>query len=147
MAFPTSYTEITLGQFMYKTLGDVATVLGISEPTEDANSLEEAVYETLINYGTDDISTISGLQNIKKLRVLAKEAAWQFAVDNLAAQYKFSADGASFELQQIYEQAKKNLESARIDAFAYDPTYRATIGKVRFERDPYQTEYDTEDDV
>jgi len=147
MAFPTGYTELTLGQFMFKTLGDVATVLEISEPTEDANALEEAVYETLLNYGTNDISTISGLSNIKKLRVLAKVQAWQFAVDNLAAQHKFSADGASFELQQVYDQAKKNLESARADAYAYDPAYRVTIGKVRHERDPYQVEYDTEDDV
>ena len=60
MAAPTSYTEETLATFMHTKLGKIASALGYAA----ASSYSEEVSDTLLAYGTDDISTISGPANI-----------------------------------------------------------------------------------
>ncbi|HLA87370.1 MAG TPA: hypothetical protein VJL10_05085 [Anaerolineales bacterium] len=133
MSIPTSYTESTLATFMHAALGDVAVVLGYANPATYA----ETINDTLLAYGTDDISTISGQAGILKLRTLAKVFAWQKAVGDLSTRFHFSADGGNYDRQQMFENAKKTLDSLEIAAMAYDPAYSVVITKSRYKNDPY----------
>jgi len=134
MPVPTSYTETTLADFMHDALGNVAGALGYSSPT----SYSEAVNDTLLAYGTDDISTISGQANIIKLRALSKVFAWRKAVGDLSSRYKFSADGGSYERQQMFENAKATLAMLEEAALVYDTNYAVITRKVDHIHDPYQ---------
>lgn len=141
MPVPTSYTEETLAAFMHAKLGDVAGALGYAAAT----SYAEEVSDVLLTYDTDDISTISGMGNIKKLRTLAEMYAWRKAVGDLSAKYKFSADGGSYERQQMFENAQRKLATLEAEAMAYDPAYAVQVTKGRSKHDPYQ--YTPEDEA
>jgi len=147
MAVPTSYTEVTLGQYMYVQLGKVAKVLELTSGPNDADDFAEAVNDALLAYGTSDISTISGNANIQKLRALARVAAWQFVVNNFAALYSFSADGASYDRNQLFEQSKKALEIAERAALPYDTAYQVKIVSVDHTQNPYRYRPEEETDA
>ena len=144
MAVPASYTEKALAEYMASLLGAVVTVLGLTVGASDAGDYEEAVNDTLLAYGTDDISSVSGRTNIQKLRVIAKAQAWQLAVNNFAAYTKFSADGGSYDRNQLFEQAKQNLADAEVAAMAYDANYAVRRRSVDAMHDPYQVRTDDE---
>ena len=112
MPIPTSYTEKTLAEFMHVTLGKTAKALDLHFDPNGPGDYAEAVNDTLLAYGTDDISTITGLAAIKKLRILATASAWQYVVNNFAALYDFSADGGTYDRSQMFDNAQKMLETA-----------------------------------
>lgn len=136
MAIPTSYTETTLAEYMLAVLGVVGQTLGLS-----SSSFGEAVTDTLLAYGTDDISQAT---DMKKLRALAKAAAWKKACDDLVGFYRFSADGGTFDRNQMREMAEKALTLAQADAAAYDPNYVVGIVRAASVNDPYR--YTPEDE-
>jgi hypothetical protein len=137
MTVPTSYTEQTLGQFMQARLGKVARVLQLTAGPNDAGDFQEAVNDALLACGTEDISTITGMENIQKIRALALVAAWQYVVTNFVALYDFSADGASYDRSQLFKQAKEALQLAQQAALPYDSSYSAQIVEVDHIHDPY----------
>lgn len=137
MSIPAAYTEKTLGQYMQTLLGKVAGALALTAGPADAGDFAEAVNDALLAYGTSDISTITGLANITKLRALARVAAWQYVVTNFAALYDFSADGGSYSRSQLYKQAKESLALAQQAALPYDPLYQAQVIAVDQTHDPY----------
>lgn len=137
MAVPTSYTEKQLGEYMQTLLGKVAKALALTASSNDAGDFAEAVNDALLAYGTDTISSITGLANITKLRALASVAAWRFVVTNFTALYDFSADNASFSRSQLFKQAKESLQLAEQAALPYDPAYTAQIVSVDHKHDPY----------
>lgn len=130
MPLPTSYTEQSLSEYMLACLGVVGQVLEYT-----SGSLEEAVNDALIAYGASDIAQAT---DIKKLRGLAKVAAWQKANDDLVAYYDFSADGGKFDRSQMQTMAAKSLEKAQADAIAFDPNYQVRIVRQRPVNDPYR---------
>jgi hypothetical protein len=134
MAAPTSYTETSLKIYMHTALGAVATALGWT--VQDGN-YDELVNETLLVYGTDDVTGISGQDNIRKLRTLARVEAWRAVVRETAGDYDFSADGGSYKRSQIHAQAKMALEAAQDEAALYDDSYRVVIDQVKHVHDPY----------
>lgn len=136
MAIPTSYTETTLGEYMISVLGVVGQVLDYS-----SSSMAEAVNDVLLAYGVDDISQAT---DIKKLRALSKMVAWKKACDDLVGFYKFSADGGTYDRNQMREMAEKALTQATADATAYDPNYVVGIVRAKPVNDPYR--YTPEDD-
>lgn len=138
MSIPASYTEKTLADFMHNTLGKVATLLGFESGVSDAGDYEEAVNNALLAYGATDVTGIEGTSNLTKLRALSRVAAWQMAVDNLAALSGFSADGGTYNREQLHAMATKNLEKAQNEAMAYDPNYMVTRRKIDPIHDPYQ---------
>ena len=138
MAFPAGYTEKTLADFMHAKLGDMAGVLGLTVGESDAGSYAEVVYDALLAYGTDDISGIEGLENIRKLRALAKVAVWQFAADVLSTRYDFSADGGKYSRSQMQKMAKDALSLAITDALVYDDSYAVTVHSVDDIHNPYK---------
>lgn len=138
MAVPAAYTEQSLARFMEITLGKVAKVLDLRAGVDDAGDFTEPVNDALLAYGTDDINTISGTDNIQKLRILAAVTAWRHVVNNFAALYDFSADGGTYHRSQLFEQAKASLEMAEQQALPYAANYMVRVRKMEHLHDPYQ---------
>lgn len=136
MAIPTSYTESTLADYMLAVLGVVGQTLEYTNA-----SFGEAVNDALVAYGVNEISQAT---DIKKLRALAKVAAWKKACDDLVGFYKFSADGGTYDRNQMREMAEKALTLAQADAAAYDPSYVVGIVRAAPVNDPYR--YTPEDE-
>lgn len=135
MTTPTSYTEATLAAYMHATLGDVASALGWAAGTA---SYGEAVNETALAYGVDDITTIAGRDNIARLRALARVESWRQVMSYTAGNFDFSADGASYDRSQIHAQAVKALALAEADAMKYGAYgYEMVAQNVRDVHDPY----------
>lgn len=137
MTAPTSYTETTLAIYMHTVLGPVATAMGWELPTLSAGDYENAVHEVEIALGVTDVA---GYNDMKKIRALAKREAWQMVVNAMTLAISFSADGASFENNQGYEQALKNLTQAQAECIAQGvggDGYDVHIDSVRSRHDPY----------
>jgi hypothetical protein len=144
MAVPASYTEKTLAQFVHVSLGRVAKALALNFGPNDAGDYAEVINDTLLAYGTENIASITGVDNIQKLRTLAKAAAWQHVVNNFAALYDFSADGGQYSRSQMFKQAKESLELAQRAALPYDTAYQVKVVAIDHKQDPYR--YLTEDE-
>lgn len=130
MALPTAYTEPELSAFMHAVLGDVATALGWST---DDERFDEAVNDTLLAYGVDDIDDAT---DIPKLRALARIEAWRAATDSLASRFDLSADGQSASRSQMVEHARGRYRDAVRRASSYDPAYRVVRHPLRYTNDP-----------
>ena len=113
MAAPTIYDESELSDFMIAELRNVATVLGWT----DLSDMQEAVNETLIVYGVEDIALAS---DIPMLRAFARREAWRAAVASLAADYDFEADGGNYKRSQLQSQAVKALALAEEKAAPFE---------------------------
>jgi hypothetical protein len=135
MTPPTSYTEKTLADFMHQELGKVAGILGYAVGAGDAGSYAEAVNETLLNYGQ---TLIAEAGDMPKIRALARVEAWRKACTDLAALYQFTSDDASYERNQVFDQAEKNLQMALTLALAWEPGYQVTVTRSRPVHDPYR---------
>lgn len=127
--------------YMIDVLKEVADLLGWTSATSD---LQEAVNETLLAYGVDNISEISGRENIRRLRAFARYQAWNAVVNATAGYYNFSADNGRFDRSQINAQARENLKSAESDLLTFTDQYRVGVDTLNYKNDPYQ--YRPEDD-
>lgn len=137
MPVPVSYTEATLAEYMHNVLGAVADALGWSVA---GDSYAEAITETLLACDVADIAQLSGADDMRKLRAIARREVWRAVVHATTAHYDMSADGLSAHRSQINEQAHKMLVAAEIDAALYDDTaggWRVSAEKVSHEDDPY----------
>ncbi len=134
MAIPASYTELKFAEFLHATLGQVAEALnwGVG-----AASYDEVVNESLLEYGVDDIATITGNPSLKKFRAIGKVKAWEAVVTQTAADFNFSADGGKYDRSQIHEMAMKNLALAQAAAADYLGEYRVGIDRIDHYHDPY----------
>jgi hypothetical protein len=137
MASPSSYTEETLATYAHTSLGAVADVL---EWTVADGDYDEIVNEALLAYGADDIATISGTDNIRKLRVLMRREVWRKVMTETALDYRISTGGETLDRQQAHEHAKAMFEQAEGDAAEYGDTARYSVGVDTIEHihDPYQ---------
>lgn len=134
MPVPATYTEDTLAAFMHQALGGTAEALGWSVV---AGSYDVAVTRALVAYGTDSISSITGLANLAKLQALALVALWESVLWATAGDYDFQADGGKYNRSQVHSQALAALQAAKAAALAYDPGYQVTVGEVDYPDDPY----------
>ncbi len=141
MALPTAYTEATFKTYLHATAGDVASVLGWSVAGGD---YDEIVNETLFAYGVDDISEVTGRDNLRKLRALGRVALWRQASHDAAARFDFSADGGSYSRSQIGKAIGAALAQAEYDALAYSDAL--VIEKTRVTYADYYTPPDLDDD-
>ena len=97
----------------------------------------EIVNETLLTYGVDAITEVSGRDNLRKLRTLGRVEAWRAVVRETATDFDFKADGGDYKRSQIHAQAKAALEAAQDEAAIYDDSYRVVIDQVVHVHDPY----------
>jgi hypothetical protein len=123
-------------------LGYVASALAYTDPT----SYEEAVNEALLEYGVDDIADVTGRENIRKLRAVARVMVWRQVVRDTTGDFDFSADGGRYSRSQINEQARESLKLAESEAMALGALagYVVGIDAVSHIHDPY--EYVEDDD-
>ena len=135
MALPTSYTESELRTYMLGVTSAVANAVGWT-----ATNFTEAVNDAMSAYGVTDIALAT---DIAKLRSIAKVEAWRAVADATVADFQFSADGGSYNRQQIHQQAVAALERAENDAVDkgyIDVTAPAiTLGAMKHS-DPYLTD-------
>lgn len=112
MAIPSSYTESSLQDYMVEITQAISSVIGLS-----ASDFYQAVNETLLSYGVDDIADAT---DIRKLRTLSRVEAWRFVADSTVAEYDISRDSGestvSDKRSQLHRQAVKRLDAARADA-------------------------------
>lgn len=134
MAAPTSYTETTFKTYLDALIGAVADALGWSVLGGQYN---EALNEALLAYGADDIATITGTENIRKLRTLGRAEVWRAVLAEVAADYDFEADGGSYKRSQVYEHARRMFEAAVTEALVYDSNYAVEVGAFT-DYDPYE---------
>lgn len=137
MPAPTTYSEALLADYQVSALGDLAAVLGW-----DAGSSQvlEAVNDALLDYGASDIASITGSDNLRKLRALGRVAIWRAVAGATAGFYSFTdVAQQKFDRDKVHKQAVEMLEVAQSEARALgaDPTYSVSILSVRRTDDPY----------
>lgn len=92
------------------------------------------VAETLESYG---VTTEAEATDTKKLHALARMKTWERALVESAQDYNFSADGASYSRNQVYEAVKQHYLNAILDAMPYLETYTIELGELNTNQDPY----------
>lgn len=136
MGVPAQYSEAMLAEYQVSALGELASVLGWDAGTAQ---VQEAVTDTLLDYGASDITSISGTDNIRKLRALSRLSIWRAVAGATAGFYSFT-DVASqkFDRDKVHKQALAMLEVAQNEARALgaDPTYSVSVWSVQ-RTDPY----------
>lgn len=135
MPAPSTYSESQLAQYMHDILGETAVVLGLDPTTDD---YQESINETLLEMGVSLISEITTVDDIRRLRTLARRNAWKHVVSTTAGNYAFSADGGTYNREQIHAHALNNLALAEADAAEYSDRYRIQIDRIDYKHDPYQ---------
>ena len=112
MPIPSSYTEDSLALYLRDgVLKTIAGVLGLTTTADFA----EAVTSALLGSG---VSAIDDAADIAKLRAWAAVAAWEVAQTVASGDYRFSADGGSWDRQQVFEHITTMLDAARRNAAA-----------------------------
>lgn len=145
MPAPASYTEAQLAVYMLAELGDVGADLGLSTDTSGSllyGDLTEPVNDVLLDYGTDDIASISGTENIRGLRALGAVHAWRLAQKRAAARYDVADGTQNLKRSQVFGAINKQLAAAESIAAALG--YGAAggklvvkVGAVRYVEDPF----------
>lgn len=135
MALPDKYTEASLKAYMHAALGPIAGVLGWSV---DEGNYDEPLNDTLLAYGVSDVEQVTGAEQLKRLRALARYQVWKAAVSGLAALYDFETDGQRFERSQLMRHAEQALALAESEALPYLAEYSIGVIRVEHPHDPYQ---------
>lgn len=130
-----AFTENTLAAWMERRLGDLA---GILEWTAEGGDFDDIVQDAMLSLGTDDLSTKDSLAEIKEVQTFARVALWAAVVEATAGHYAFTADGGTFNRQQIREMAQDNLDRAMTDSMAYSDAYAVGTAAITYRNDFYQ---------
>jgi hypothetical protein len=152
MAIPSSYTDLTLAQYMIDTLEGVAASFDWN-----TSSFNEQINDVLIAYPASSVATAT---NIPKLRVLAAYYAWRKAL--IAGSTKWFDDnrtnGAGGTDSRKLDQAWQHVQVAYRQAEAAASVYLqssgaaghasgnvAAIGRLAYVNDPYQMDAEVSD--
>jgi len=90
----------------------------------DSISLPIIVAKAVELYG---VTSESDATDLTKLHALGDVAVWRQALNDIALDYSFSADGASFSRNQAVTNIRDNLADAENKAIAYLPAYQMTV--------------------
>jgi hypothetical protein len=118
MTIPTSYDDNDLLQFMHTALAETAGVMGW---TVALGSYDDALIDCLLSY--QGVTQAADCTDLRKLRSLARVSVWAAVAAATAADFNFSADGASYSRSQVHDHAMIMLAAAQQAAIAYDPGY------------------------
>lgn len=145
MPAPTIYEdEGVLADYMLSVLDAIGTDLQLSaSPTSssDLGHFTEAVNDTLLQYGTDDVASITGTANITKLRAIARMHAWRLAKTRASALYNFSDGSQRLEREKVFDHCVSQLTQAEDDlvglgiGIAAAPVVKIT--SLNWRQDPY----------
>lgn len=98
----------------------VKAQLGWNDSTQIAAIIDKA----LELYGVDNEVDAT---NLTKLHSMADVAVWRQALNDIALDYSFSADGASYSRNQAVNQIRDNLREAESAAMIYMPNYQMIV--------------------
>jgi len=136
MAVPAAYTEQQLIDFMHESLSDTAKTLGMTSPA----SYREPLNDALLAYGETNIASITGNENLVRLRALARLAAWKAALARASSRYDISDGQQALKRSQILPGIKEAIATAERDAAAAGAVpagYAVVVQKVKRPHDPY----------
>lgn len=134
MPVPTSYTEEQFKAYLHSVLADTAALLGW---TVDGGSYDEVVIDALFACDVTDITELSGAAAMRQLRVLGRLKLWAAVLRAALPEINYTADGATFNREAVFQHAMQMMKEARIDALPYDPDYTVDIAGVSRADDPY----------
>src|SRR5678816_2742471 len=100
---------------MVSVLDAIAADLGINatpSTSGDLGNMTEPVVDVLIAYGETDITRITGIDNIAKLRAIARVHALKIARRRASVLYNFADGSQRLDLGQIYEHIARELSEA-----------------------------------
>lgn len=143
MAVPTAYTTTSLAVYLKYVPGDIIDVLGWNT---DSPQVQEAVNDALLEYGVTDAASITGTDEIRRLRALGRRAIWRAIVQATANWYGITDNGQVLDRQQVHAQALLAFEQADNDcrAAGADPALAVNVIHVQRVRDPYAVIPDAE---
>jgi len=91
------------------------------EEVEETPRVINPIYQSIIDsvlmqIGGTDITQISGVDNIYKLRMYGKREVWKYAMQALAGDYSYSTDAGGSTRFQVYEHCREiyGEEDARV---------------------------------
>lgn len=116
MSVPTVYDEETLVLYMEDTLG-AAAVRQLDWSV--ASDYDEAVSETMLAMGTDDLATVTGLANIRLLRATARRELWRLVASRTAHLVDATTEGGGEDHSQLHEHARRMAEQAAAEVVEY----------------------------
>lgn len=123
MPLPTSYSEPTLAAFMVTELGPIAPTLGWTSST---TRVLEAVYDVAGLLG----AAIADVEDVPKLRTLARWRIWMAAESATVDQYDLSAGNTRLSRSQLYDHIAKQLQRAEAAAQVYPEAQQSGAGGV-----------------
>ena len=111
---------MTLATYISDNFPTIKTQLGWS----DSVTLPVIVDKALELYGvaSDSLAT-----DLVKYHALGDVAVWRQALNDIALDYNWSADGASFSRSQAVTNIRDNLADAENKAMVYMPAYQMTV--------------------
>ena len=117
MAVPIGYTETTFKTYLHGRLGGLAAALHWSVAS---GSYDEALNDTLLAYGQDDITLITGSGNINLFRAYGRYFLWKSVVEATVNEidYTHADSGATYKHSQINKQARDAMKDAANDIAA-----------------------------
>lgn len=136
----TSYSEAVFADYLFSVLGEVGSMLGW---TPGSAAVQEALNDTLLEYGETTITNIVGTNGLKgtnalrRLRALGRRAIWRAVVQATSGKYSFGDAGQSFQRKQINDMARETLKLAETECLEWDPMYAVGIVGVNRPADPY----------
>lgn len=110
---------MALADYITANFLSIKTQLGWS----DSLQIDAITEKTLEYYGVD---TEAEATDSKKLHALADVAVWRQASNDVALDYSFQADGASYSRGQMHDHIRKSLDGAESAAIVYMPNYAIT---------------------
>lgn len=94
--------------------------------------IEEVLEKLDITAETDVEATV--------LHAVAKYVSLENALNDLSISFKFSADGGSYDRQQVFDMVEKRFNDAEVEASKYLPSRVMTVSTIDFQNDPYNVD-------
>lgn len=113
MELPSVYDATNLANFMHGVLGedDAARDLNWSVAQGD---YDEPVVETMLAYGVDDLGSVTGLENIRRLRAIARRELWRTVMQRTVYKTDTNTEGGNEAHSQLHRHARQMFEMAGV---------------------------------
>lgn len=111
---------MTLATYISDNFPQIKSQLGWNDSTQ----IVTIVAKALELYG---VATEAEATDTTKLHALADVAVWRQALNDIALDYSFSADGAQYSRNQASERVKELLAQAESTAIVYMPNYQMIV--------------------
>ena len=111
---------MTLTSYISDNFPTIKTQLGWS----DSVQINTIIEKTLELYG---VATEAEATDLIKAHAIADVAVWRQALNDIALDYAWSADGASFHREQAVKQIRDNLTEAESKAIVYSSAYDIVV--------------------